>query len=70
MLCGLALPCRIEHYLSGSRIYHLYYMYIYVYIYHNTPQEAERVKKKTSKMFKDLGLKITVDTNAKVVEYL
>ena len=45
-------------------------MYIYVYIYHNTPQEAERVKKKTSKMFKDLGLKITVDTNAKVVEYL
>ena len=39
-------------------------------VIHNTPREAENIKKKLCKVFKDLGLQITVETNLKVVDYL
>ena len=39
-------------------------------IIHKTPKEAENIKKRICKAFKDLGLKITISTNAKIVDNL
>ena len=66
----------VEHfssscYNSNSFCYLQSYIYIYIYIYiYDDGPKVERLRKNIIRTFKTEGLKVTVDTKAKAVDFL